>query len=252
MLSLIILARNEEKFINRAIKSVTCADEILVIDDDSTDNTGEIAKSLGAKVITHHLDGNFSKQRNFAMEEAKGEWMLFLDADEVLSPELNTEISSILADQNHAGYYLLKRKDFFWGKPVTHGEVLDAYSKGIVRLVFRNAGQWENAIHEVFKPHSVTSDKTLKGYIHHYPHQSVKDFLSHVNYYSTIRAEELHKNGIKTNWLEIMAFPKGKFLYTYLVKRGFKDGVRGFVYSFMMSLHSFLVRAKLYMSHFDK
>lgn len=252
MLSLIILTRNEEKSISRAIKSITCADEILVIDDDSTDKTIEIAKSLGARIIPHKLEGNFSQQRNFAMEQAKGDWVLFLDADEELSPELNEEIGNILTNQARSKYFLLKRKDFFWGKPVTHGEVLDAYSKGIIRLVSRNAGQWENAIHEVFKPNSGSLGLTLKGYIHHYPHQSIKDFLKHVNKYSTIRAEELFKNGRKTNWFEILVYPKGKFLYTYFIRGGFKDGVRGFIYSFMMSLHSFLVRSKLYMAHSDK
>ncbi len=252
MLSLVILARNEEKSISDALKSVTCADEILVIDDDSTDKTADIARSNGAHVISHNLNGNFSQQRNLAMEQAKGDWILFLDADEVLTSELNEEIKGAALNKTRFNYYHLKRKDFFWGKPVTHGEVSDAYKKGIVRLVRKDSGQWKHTIHEEFEPSSRSYGSTMKGYIHHYPHQSVKEFLKHINYYSTIRAEELLKSGKKTNWFEIIAYPKGKFLYTYFIKGGFKDGIRGFVYSFMMSFHSFLVRAKLYMAHSDK
>lgn len=253
MLSLVVLTRNEEETISNALKSVTCADEIVVVDDESADRTVEIAQSCGARVISHSLEGNFSQQRNFAMEQVAGDWILFLDADEELTPELNEQIKNVVSHQEQGDYYPLRRKDFFLGKPVVHGEVFDAYSKGINRLLRRGAGQWKYKIHEEFEPNpQSTRGSTLKGYVHHYPHQTVKAFLKNINHYSTLRAQELLSNGKRTNWFEVIAYPNGKFLLTYFLKGGFKDGIRGFVYSFMMSMHSFLVRAKLYMTQSEK
>jgi hypothetical protein len=152
-------------------------------------------------------------------------------------------------DNTNKKAYRLKRRDFFWGHQVKYGEVSDAYNNGIIRLVKADAGTWIQPIHEEFKLNDPAgSAGVLHGYIDHYAHQSVKEFLEHVNLYSTIRAKELKRQGKITNWFEIIAYPVGKFLYTFLIKTGFRDGIRGFIYSFMMAFHSFLVRSKLYLS----
>lgn len=249
LLSVIILTKNEEKNIRRCLESVRkLADEIIVIDDKSTDNTVEIAKSLSATVYERELNDDFSSQRNFGLEKAKGEWILFVDADEELTPELQKEIiklvhtpSDMVAAQ---GVFYLKRRDFFWGRELKYGETKKVREKGLVRLVQKESGKWLCPVHEEFQ-----SDKKhayLQSYLNHYPHQTVKEFLQEVNHYSTIRAKELYKKGKKTNIFEIIAYPFGKFTLNYLFKLGFRDGAAGLAYAFFMSFHSFLVRAKLY------
>ncbi len=246
MLTCVILAKNEEKTIEKAIKSVKFADEILVVDDDSTDKTAVTAVKAGATILTHTLSNNFAAQRNYALEKAAGEWVLFLDADEEITPELKKNIVQIVKkEKSEFAAYYLKRRDKLWGRELKHGELASAYNKGIIRLVKKSSGTWVGTVHEEFRPTGQTGQ--LTGFINHTPHQSFKDFLEDVNNYSTIRAQELYDIHKKTNVLQIMFYPIIKFKYTYFLKMGFLDGPEGFSYSFMMSFHSFLVRSKLYM-----
>lgn len=122
-ISVVILTKNEEKNIEACIKSLEGYDEVIVVDDGSSDETVKIAKRLGAQVYEHSLDGDFAQQRNFALEKAQGTWVLFLDADERLSSALNYEIHSQVNDamSNVSGFYL-RRIDRIWGRAITHGE----------------------------------------------------------------------------------------------------------------------------------
>lgn len=245
MISAIIIARNEEKNILEALKTVSFCDEIIVIDHLSTDRTVQIAKQQKAIVYAFNKD-DFSALRNFGTKKAKGDWLLFVDADERVSPELRNEILSITQSAvSQYNTYALCRIDYFWGKKATHGELAKAYREGFIRLIKKGSGEWKGTVHEKFIPTSA-SGKLLHP-LHHYPHSSVKDFLEDVNFYSTLRAEELYKQGRSNGPLEIIFFPFLKFTYTYVIKLGFLDGAVGFVYSFMMSFHSFLVQSKLYL-----
>lgn len=247
MLSVAILAKNEGDKLSRCLKSVRFADEIIVIDDESTDKTAQIAKEGGAKVLARKSNGNFASQRNYALQEAKGDWVLLVDADEEITPQLAVEVRRVTEKETDDAFsaYYIRRRDFFWNKELLWGETRSAWQKGIIRLVKKNSGSWEGLVHEVFVPTAKTG--VLKSFINHYAHRSIADFLASVNFYSTLRAEELHKKNKKTNILAIFLFPFGKFFYTYFIKLGFRDGAAGFVYSFMMSFHSFLVRSKLYL-----
>lgn len=244
MLTTVILTKNEEKDIERAVKSVSFSDEIIVIDDNSTDATVQIAKKLGCRVVTRALEDDFAGQRNYAIKEAKGEWILFLDSDEEVSPALKSEIGEVLKNDLHHQLFYIKRRDEFWGKQLRHGELEKAYSTGFIRLLKKDSGVWKNKVHEVFV--TTNSVGRLNNFMYHKPHKNVTEFISSVNYYSTIRAQELYKTGKRTNIFEIVFYPFFKFIYTYFFKTGFLDGPAGFVYSFLMSFHSFLVRAKLY------
>lgn len=247
MVTAVVLARNEGKVLNSCLNSLLFCDEIIVIDDNSTDETPKIAQSMGAKVYSHALNGDFATQRNFAMEKAVGEWVLFVDADEEVSPELKSEIKKKTKSrgQSDMSAYYIKRRDIFWGRELYYGDVYTAASKGIIRLVKKNSGKWQGKVHEVFE----TGGKIgmLENYLIHRPHQTVKEFLQEVNTYSSLRADELFKKGLKTNILAIFFFPAVKFIHTYFFRRGFLDGAAGFIYCFMMSFHSFLVKAKLYL-----
>lgn len=249
MISAIILAKNEENSIGRCLSSVSFCDDVIVIDDNSTDKTVEIAKKMGATVVSHPLNHDFATQRNFAMTKAKYDWILFVDADEVVSQELAEETQQVTSSKSQVtrtqqSYYLLRR-DFFWNKELKYGETQKARNRGIIRLVKKGSGKWVGKVHEEFVPNGDTA--ILNNYLNHYPHPTINDFLRSINDYSSKRAEELQAKGVRQTVLPIIFNPIGKFIYTYFIRLGFLDGPAGFVYSFMMSFHSFLVRGKLYL-----
>lgn len=239
-ISAIILAKNEEKNIQDCILGLSFCNEIIVIDDNSKDSTVEIAKKLGAKVISHDLNNNFSAQRNFAMTKAKNPWIIFIDADERVTPELKQEIIQKTLTPIAEAYYV-HRIDFMWGKLLKHGEVGSVY---ILRLARKDAGAWIGAVHENWITDGKTSE--LKNPLLHYPHVDTEEFLSEINQYSSIRANELHKQKMQVSYWDIIAYPSGKFIQNYFLRFGFLDGAPGFVLAMLMSFHSFLVRAKLW------
>ncbi len=241
----VVLTKNEEQHIERCLRSLQFCDEILVIDDYSTDQTVKIAEKHKTRVVRRALNNDFTAQRNFALAEAQGEWILYIDADEEVSIPLKNEMSKALNDDKltKRAYYI-PRRDYWWEKELRFGEVASARSKGFIRLVKKNSGKWMGKVHERFVISSFVG--RLNNFINHYPHPTVKDFIEEVNHYSTIRAHELYNQGKSTNIFEILINPFGKFFYTYFILLGFLDGPAGFAYSFFMSFHSFLVRAKLY------
>jgi glycosyltransferase involved in cell wall biosynthesis len=265
-LSGVILTKNEEKNIERTLQSIGFCDEIIVIDDYSSDDT--LNKILNIKnqsdkskikIYQRHLDSDFASQRNYGLEKATGDWVLFIDGDEVVNKELRSEISRFQSDPSSRKNtktrdemqkitaFRIKRRDIWWGRELKFGEIRKIRQTGLIRLMRKNSGKWAGKVHERFQVKSQKSKvKSLKYYINHYPHPTLKEFLSEINFYSTLRAKELLQQGKKTNIMEIILYPFGKFILTYFLKLGFLDGPAGFVYAFMMSFHSFLVRAKLY------
>jgi len=243
MLSVVILTKNEEKNIAACLDGLSWCDEKIVIDDHSTDKTVDIAKEKDAKVFSRLMNNNFSDQRNYGLEKAKGDWILFIDADERVSSALWYEIMQHTSEaiEECNGYYI-KRQDTIWGRTLKHGEVGNIV---LLRLAKRGAGKWVGSVHEQWKIQGKT--QILKNPLDHYPHPSVSEFLSEINYYTDLRAEELHKRKVKSNWLSVIFYPKTKFILNYFLKRGFQDGLPGLVFALMMSFHSFLVRAKLWL-----
>lgn len=249
-ISTVVLTRDEERNIKRCLDSLKFCDEIIVVDDFSTDKTvkmvDEVLKSNKMyKVFQRKLNRDFAEQRNFGMSKAKNDWILFIDADEEISEELKKEIFSLDSaqrDKNDAFY--IKRRDYFWGKELKYGETKEVREKGLIRLVKKGSGRWQGNVHEIY--YTFKNTGKLRAFINHYPHQDLKEFIRKVNIYSSFRAEELFRKGRRTNIFEIVAWPFGKFISSYFFNFGFLDGSQGFVYSFLMSFHSFLVRAKLY------
>ena len=235
------------------MKSVAFCDEIIIVDDLSTDNTIDIIQNSKLKtqfnseiqIFKHDSKDNFANQRNWAMGKAKNDWVLFVDADEIISPELKSEIeSSVVSRQSSVCAYYIKRRDFWWGRELRYGEVAKARSKGIIRLVKKGSGGWQGAVHEEFI--TDLSVGQMEGFLNHYPHPTLKEFIQDINRYSTIRARELKKQGKRGSILLILLYPTAKFILTYFIYLGFLDGSAGFAYAFLMSFHSFLVRAKLF------
>ncbi len=259
MISAVVLTHNDETVLERCLLSIAWCDEIVVVDDESTDGTVEIAKRSGANVYRRKLNDDFAAQRNFGLEKAKGpastrggsstrggEWVLFVDSDEEVSPELAAEIASSSAswrtprNDNLKGYYI-KRKDFFLGKWLEHGETGNIR---LLRLARKNTGAWREPVHEVWDVKGPVGEMTHP--ILHYPHPSVAQFLGQINYYSTLRAKYLYSQKVRPSLWQILVYPKAKFLVNYFFRLGFYDGTAGFIVAMMMSFHSFLVRVKLY------
>lgn len=244
-ISVVVLTKNEEENIEACLKALKWVDEIIVIDDESTDNTVKIAKENGAKVFFHPLNQDFAAQRNFGLEKAKGEWILFVDADERVSSALAAEISKIPPAggqiSNPNGFYL-KRKDSLFGRWLNHGET---GSIKLLRLAKKDDGEWVRPVHEIWQVKGETGE--LNEPLLHYPHQNISEFLEEINFYSTIRARELYNQERKTSLLEILAYPLAKFFQNYFLKLGVLDGMPGFLVALLMSFHSFLVRSKLYL-----
>ncbi|MCJ7792779.1 MAG: glycosyltransferase family 2 protein [Candidatus Marinimicrobia bacterium] len=239
MISIAILTKNEDKNIEGCLKSLEWCDEIMVIDDFSEDKTVAMARKLGAQVFQHPLNNDFAQQRNFALTKAKGDWVLFVDADERISPELAQEIQQeIKKNKNKA--FVFKRQDFFMGKALKHGETAQVR---LLRMA-KKGGQWERPVHEVWQVPWLAY--TLKNPLLHYPHPSITQFLDQANFHSTLHAQVLKKEGVRFSLFRLIFNPLGKFLQNYILRLGFLDGAHGFIMAMMMSLHSFLARGKLF------
>lgn len=249
MISAIVLTKNEEANIKDCLEALAFCDEIIVIDDFSEDDTASEARKLGAKVYERRLAGDFAGQRNFGLGKAKGEWVLFIDADERITPSLREEIiksTNQLINKSQNGFYI-KRRDFMWGRELAHGET---GSVRLLRLARKDAGKWRRRVHEVWQVNGPTGE--FKHSILHYPHQTLREFLQEVDFYSTVHSEVLLREGKKSNVFKIVIWPVGKFLENWVWHRGFFDGTRGFLVSGMMSFHSFLAWSKLWLQQNKK
>src|SRR5260221_2532809 len=249
MISAVVLTKNEEKNIKRCLGSLTWVDEIIIIDDYSTDFTiRKIEKTnKKAKIYKRHLNNDFAGQRNYGLSKAKGEWVLFVDADEIIPEALASEIYNLQFTiyKNYDGFYL-KRRDYFLGREMKHGEVGNVK---ILRLAKKDFGEWHRAVHEEWNPstplRSIVGE--LRNPILHYHTRNLSDFVNAINNYSTIHASENEHEGKRSNIWKIIFYPAGKFIYNYFFKLGFLDGIQGFIMAVMMSFHSFLAWTKIWL-----
>lgn len=246
MISAVVLTRNEEQNIRKCFRGLGWCDELIVIDDYSTDNTWKLTKELGAKVYKRHLNNDFSAQRNFGLSKAKNEWVLFLDGDEVVSKFLKSEIlERVFAKGGQEklkcnGFYI-KRRDFWMERELKHGYTGETR---LLRLGKKGKGKWKRAVHEYWDIAGPTCE--LENVIEHYPHPTIGEFVADINRYSEIHASENKRERKKFNFLFVIFHPAGKFFVDYILKLGFLDGTQGFVYAIMMSFHSFLSWSRLW------
>lgn len=241
-LTAVILTRNEESNIKECINCLDFCDEVVIIDDNSSDKTTDLAVKSGAKVYKRSLGNNFATQRNFGLRKAQGKWVLFIDADERVTEDLRNEIVQITNDPlvNYLGCYL-KRVDYIWGKKLKHGETANIK---LLRLARRNVGKWERRVHEVWGVEGKT--RKLKNPLMHYPHPTLVDFIASANNMSSLHAKANLEEGKKSSLIKIIIWPTGKFISNFIFKIGFLDGVQGFIVALVMSFHSYLAWSKLW------
>ena len=245
-LTTIILTRNEEENIRECIASVSFADEILVVDDMSTDETPVIAEAVGARLIQRPMNGDFGGQRNFAITEAKGDWILFLDADERISPELATEIQAVMKKEPAA--YKLERHSVFHNNKATHGVLRP---DTVLRLMPKDGAKVDGYVHEAFI--SSYPEKQLKGPLYHYTYDNWHQYFNKFNSYTSLSAEKYHDKGKKCSFVkDIMLRPIWAFIKMYIISGGFLDGKMGYILSVNHYFYTMTKYVKLYYLNKDK
>lgn len=237
--SILILAKNEEKNIGACIESVkNFADEVLVIDDMSSDKTVEISKNLGARVIQRALNKDWGRQKTFAIEQAKSDWIFILDADERVTPKLAEEIKKILAEDDKNFAYQCARLSYFWGKPLKHGGWFPDY---VVRLLPKKGTRAEGVVHEKIC-HEFTEKKfPQSAYLIHYPYRDWEHYFGKFNVYTTLTAKKLYDSGKRANFFDMIAHPFWAAFRMYFLRGGFLDGLNGFI---LATFHYFYTMAK--------
>lgn len=268
-LSAVLATRNEEENIARCLESVKgIADEIIIFDEYSTDKTREIAKSFGAKVYLepHHDIFHITKQK--AIDKATGDWVLQLDADEVVTPDLAKEIKLVISDQwpvisdekkqnlfqkhqrlieqrdgiigrntGEVVAFFIPRKNMFLGKPLIHAGV---YPDPAIRLI-KKGKAWlpGKSVHEIMKIDGEIA--WLHSDMEHYDSPTLKRYLTRLNRYTDLKAQEIKDSKVPKNVWQFFLFtvhwPLITFIKLYIRHKGFLDGVNGFLWSFFSSLH---------------
>lgn len=221
-LSVLILARNEEKNMRDCINSVSFASEIIVIDDHSTDNTKAICEEMGAKVYNRAMNGDWGGQQTFAIQQATCEWIFFIDADERVTPELAEQIKSAVIKKEKFGYWV-KRINHFKKQRVDYGVLRPDY---VCRLMPREGSYVEGFVHPtIVHQHQ---DKKLKGEMLHYTYNSWEQYFNKFNQYTTLAAEKMNKEGKRCEVIkDLVVRPIFSFFKMYIIQGGFRDGVIG-------------------------
>lgn len=240
-LSAIIISKNEASNIERCIQSLSFCDEVVVIDSESSDNTVDLAKKLGAQVFVLPWKG-FVTQRNQSIGFAKGNWILSVDADEVVSSELAEEIQGVISSQGAKAAYSVPRKTIHLGRWIKHG---GWYPNRLVRLFRKAEGFWVGGeVHERWNCSSEVGE--LQSPLLHYSFADLRDQVDRNNHYSTLGAMTLKQNGKRFSTFRLLGKSASKFLETYFLKKGFLDGYPGFIIAVSAAYSVFLKWAKLW------
>jgi glycosyltransferase involved in cell wall biosynthesis len=227
-LSVATIAMNEEKNLPRTLESVRWADELIVVDGGSKDRTIEIAKSFGAKT-SYHVFGGHGEQKNVALDLCTSEWILLLDADEVVTPELQAEIRGVLEGEPKFGAYWIPRLNLYFGRWIRHGGF---YPDHKLRLFRRGAARLSEGVGPHSTPQFQGPRGTLKHHMLHYSYPTLAIYLEHMNRYSAEIALLLVAQGRTSRSLPAFVWnavlnPVATFVYNYIFRLGFLDGREG-------------------------
>jgi glycosyltransferase involved in cell wall biosynthesis len=264
-LSLVIITRDAAHELADCLASAAFVAEAIVVDSGSSDDTAAIAVRSGARVIEHAWEG-FGPQKNFAVMQARHDWVLCLDADERVTPELAASISALFAlgspataaytqptaaaysqpaaaayTQPAAAAYSMSRRNRFLGRWLAHGE---GYPDWNVRLFDRKRARWsDDLVHEKVITDGPVS--RLRGDLLHASAESIDDYIAKQNRYSTVQATEMYAQGKRASVLQLMLSPAVRFFRFYVIRLGFLDGAAGFAHIAIGAFASFLKYAKL-------
>ncbi len=245
-LTVVITAHNSQDFIKDCLKSVEFADEVIVINNQSTDDTAKISKKLGAKIIDHKNNPKqLNESKNFGFKKAQNEWILSLDTDERVDEDLQKEIQYILEHSQDikVNGYLIPRKNIIFGKWIQHGLWYPDYQ---LRLFRKGKGSFPNLHnHELLEVKGEVG--RLKGHITHLNYQTISQYIQKIDkQYTDNEAEQFIKKGNTLHWYDAIRFPFQDFLTNYFAREAYKDGLHGLVLSLLQAFYMFIVFAKIW------
>jgi len=243
-ISAVISAFNEEKNITDCIKSVAnLADEIIVIDNESSDKTAEIAKKYGAKLFSKPNNLMLNINKNFGFSKANNDWIFNLDADERSTPELDCEIKQTVNSNKQDNGYWIPRKNIIFGKWIKHSIW---WPDEQLRLFRNGKGKFQNKhIHEYLEVEGETGH--LLNPIIHENYNSITQFLYKLDkIYTVNEAESFLNSGKEINWTDSLKWPLSDFLKTYFSEKGYKDGLHGLVLSILQAFYAEVTFAKIW------
>lgn len=237
-ISAVIITYNEEENIEDAIRSVSWADEVIVVDSESTDRTRELAESLGAGVLINAWPG-FSLQKQFAVDHAANDWIFSLDADERVSDSLQEEIRAIRESDATLDGYKIPRLSYYMGRAIKHG---GWYPDLQLRLFDRRKGKWNGAvIHESVKMEPEANVGKLRSDILHYSVESAEHHNRMIaERYAPLGAQRMYETGRRTSPLKAVFAACFAFTRAYFLKAGFLDGFAGFCIAYFSAHHAFM------------
>lgn len=236
----IIPTLNEENLIRHSLKSAEFADEVIVVDSFSTDNTINIVKQSGAKVVQRSFD-DFSSQKNFAIDQASFDWIVLIDADEVLPEALQKEIrTTIDSNKDCVGFYIYRTFFFKQHELRFSGTQNDK----LIRVFHKQHCRYEGKVHEKIKTDGKLG--VLQHKIMHYSYSSYDQFIHKINHYAELKAEVLYEKGIIITPFHLIIKPLARFIKHYIFKLGVLDGFRGLIISFAHSYGVFVRYIKLW------
>lgn len=238
-LSVVLITLNAAGQLAECLASVAFADEVVVIDSGSTDGTVALAQRYGARVVAKEWLG-FGRQKQFAVEQAANDWVLCVDADERVSPELAASLVRVL-QAPAAPVYRMARRNRFLGRWLRHGE---GYPDWSARLFDRRQARWsDDTVHE--KVHYVATPGMLEGDLLHESAEDLGRYLEKQNRYTTLAAEDLYRRGRRAGMTELVLSPLVRFFKFYILQLGFLDGLPGLVHISIGCINSFMKYAKL-------
>ncbi len=240
-ISVVISAWNEESKIGRCLASLSWADEVIVVDNNSTDQTASIARKYKAKVFKRPNNLMLNVNKNFGFEKASGEWILSLDADEEIPPKLAKEIKQ--AVNNGVAGYWIPRKNIIFGKWIQHGlwwpdRQLRLFQKGKGRFPCEH-------VHEYLQVDGPAGELT-EPYVH-YNYETISQFIRKMDsIYSESEMQKLVRTNYRLAWHDALRFPISDFVKVFFAQEGYKDGLHGLVLAMLQAFYSFVVFAKLW------
>jgi glycosyltransferase involved in cell wall biosynthesis len=239
-LSVIIITKNEAHRIRRCLASVDWADEIVVVDSGSSDNTLAICREFTEKVFVRPFD-KFSNQKNAALDRASGKWVLSIDADEVVTAELAREIRErIRSEAARYAAYSVRRENYICGRPIRHVFQNDVQ----VKLLKRGACRYFKSVHEDLDVKG--SLGMLESPLLHYNSDNLREFVRKQDLYTTLEAEAKFEKGERFQLVKLVLSPPRTFVFRYVMIGGYKDGWMGFVIAAVLAYSVFQIHRKMF------